>query len=176
MHAANAAHVFSFETSSVWWKMCWKPCRWIHNAFLQQWVTFPFAALPVCFRNTAWHEEKEALPCGLLGSWSARWHFNEEACNADSHASSIWCSVDALLPISLSNYSLVALLLSHLCFRVCSVLLIKYVLRCVSESQETSLIVGTHLFPDLDPHCLAETAKLILLINGNFGMNELQWI
>lgn len=48
-------------------------------------------------------------------------------------------------------------------------LLIKYVLRCVSERQEISLIVGTHLFPDLDSHCLTETAKLILLINANFG-------
>lgn len=77
----------------------------------------------------------------------------------------LYCSMDALLPISLSNYSLVALLRSHLCFKVCSVLLVKYVLSYFSEGQEPSSLTGTHLFADLDPHYLAETAKLILLID-----------
>jgi len=45
------------------------------------------------------------------------------------------------------------------------VLLAKCVLRYFSKGQEPSSLTGSRLSPDLNPHYLAETAILIILID-----------
>lgn len=53
---------------------------------------------------------------------------------------------------------------------MCSVLLVRCVLGYVSGGQESPSLKGAHLFLELNPHCLAEAAELVILIlSGNFG-------